>query len=38
MVHDDQLKLKVKAKYTGDIKRGTLNIINAKCMGGFGDL
>lgn len=38
MVHDNLLKLKVKSRFTGIIKKGILRLINAKCTGSFGKI
>lgn len=38
MVHDNLLKLKVKSRFTGIIKKGILRLINVKCTGSFGKI
>ena len=38
MAHDNLLKLKVKSRFTGIIKKGVLRLINVKCTGSFGKI
>lgn len=37
MVHDSLCSLKTKYQMSGNIKKGSLKIINIKCLGSFGD-